>query len=64
MDKELDEAFQKFMMPALERILKVIERIEKKVNECGLCRGAGYRVYQTEKHGCPQCKGLGVMRNE
>jgi hypothetical protein len=60
MDKETNEAFQNFMMPMLERILKVIERIDKKINECGLCRGEGSRRYNNCDVLCAQCNGRGV----
>ncbi len=55
---------QAVMLSLLENILIVLQRIEKKINQCGLCKGYGSRRYQNEDILCSQCDGLGVMRYE
>ena len=62
MSKELAENFSKFMMLMLEKMLKAIERIERKVNECKLCYGYGRRTYNGIELSCEQCNGTGITR--
>ena len=58
----MSQLTDEIMLSILENILIAVERIEKKINQCGLCQGVGSRQYANADHLCAQCNGKGVMR--
>lgn len=59
---ELDEAFQKFMMPMLQKVLAIVERIEKTVNKCDACYGVGSWKEERGHALCAKCNGVGYVK--